>query len=122
MKPGETESTNHPWSAVDAARGLLITLIGGFIGYFAIVPAPAGDSSRFWISHNRLLQLSIGVLLQLAVLVGRPLIARYERANGVEGQLSPMLIHVMQLVADGFSVLLFALAVFGGISNVESDI
>jgi len=117
---GEMQPESNPWRALDAARGLLITLIGGVIGYFAIVPAPA--SSRFWISHNGLLQLSIGVALQLAIVVGRPLLTRYERAHGLEGQLSPMLIHVLQLVADGASVLLFALAVFGGIASFENGI
>jgi hypothetical protein len=121
-------TTNEPPSAdasirgADAARGVLITAVVGFVGYFAVVPAPAPDKSRFWITHNGLAMLLVGVVLQLAIVFGRPLVARFERARGMEGQLSPMLVHVMQLLADGATVLLFALAVFGGITQVESDV
>lgn len=113
---------SNSFHASDAARGVLITGIIAIIGYFAMVPAPAPEQGGFWITHTGLSMLLVGIVLQLTIVFGRPQLARYERANGLEGQLSPMAIHVLQLLADGVTVLLFALAVFGGISSFESGI
>jgi hypothetical protein len=120
-------SDNQPSAAnsfrtVDAARGMLITAVVGFVGYFAVIPAPASGQRGFSPTHNGLLMLLVGVALQLAIIFGRPLIARFERARGMEGQISPMVIHFLQLLADGVTILLFALAVFGGITQAESSI
>jgi hypothetical protein len=56
------------------------------------------------------------------MLLGNWLVGRYERAHGLEGQLAPTARHILGLVADGVSVLLFALAVFGGIAGAALSI
>ena len=100
----------------DAARGIVITVIAAVIGYFVL--APSGRAvSRFTMS-----MLVVGGCLQAAIVFARPLLARFERAHGLEGQVSPMAIHVSTLLADGLTVLLFALAVFGGIARSESGL
>ena len=115
-------SATSSFRTVDTARGMLITVVVTMIGYFAVIPAPAPGQGGFFITHNGLAMLLIGAVLQLVIIFGRPLIARFERAQGMEGQISPMVIHVLQLLADGLTILLFAVAVFGGISQVESGI
>jgi len=122
MTSDNPPSTVNSLRAADAVRGLLITVIIGIVGYFAIIPPPASGKSTFSITHNGLSMLLIGAVLQLAIIFSRSLIARFERAQGMEGQLSPMVIHILQLLADGVTVLLFALAVFGGITQAESSI
>jgi hypothetical protein len=122
----ETNENRPPalasFRTVDAIRGMLITVIIGIVGYFVIVPAPDPAPGGFSMTHTGLSMLLIGAVLQLAIIFGRPLIARFERAQGLPGQVSLMAIHVMQLLADGLTVLLFALAVFGGISRFENGI
>ena len=115
-------SASDTFRASDVMRGMLITAIVALVGYFAVLPAPAPGHGGFVMTHTGSLMLLVGVAMQLTILVGRPLLARYERARGIEGRLSPVAIHFLQLIADGLTVLLFALAVFGGISRAESGI
>jgi hypothetical protein len=115
-----SNSPHQALRAADAARGILITVVIGVIGYFGLFPTPGPEQGRPFLSRTGLVMLLIGVGLQLAVLVGRRLIGKLEMAWGVDGQLSPMAVHILQLVADGLTVLVFALAVFGGISQAES--
>jgi hypothetical protein len=105
----------------DIVRGVLIAIITTVAGYWILVPAPP-DSAQARISPRGLAMIGIGVGLQLAVFVGNLLVARYERANGLQGQLAPTARHVLQLLADGVSVLLFALAVFGGVIGAAGSI
>jgi hypothetical protein len=116
------DATANSLRATDAARGVLITVIIGVVGYFAVMPSPQPAQGGFWITHNGLTMLLIAIALQLAIIFGRPLLARIERAQGMDGQISPMVIHVLQLLADGATVLLFALAVFGGLSAFNDSI
>jgi len=108
--------------ATDAIRGVLITAIVGVVGYFAVRPAPESGQGGFALTRYGWLMLLIGVALQLVIIFGRPLMVRFERARDMEGQISPIVIYVLQLLADGVTVLLFALAVFGGLSRVESSL
>ena len=122
MATSDNRSAANSFRTIDAARGLLITVTIGIVGYFAVIPPPASGQSAFSITHSGLSMLLVGVVLQLAIIFSRPLVARFERARGMEGQISPMVIHVLQLLADGLTVLLFALAVFGGITQAASSI
>lgn len=115
-------TTINSLRAVDAARGAIITVIAGVVGYFALAPAPKPGQGELSISPTGLSMLLIGITLQLAILFGRPLIARFERARGLEGQVSPIAFHVFQLLADGLTVLLLALAVFGGIARFVDSV
>jgi len=104
----------------DVVRGVLIAVISLVAGYWILVPAEDAALGRF--EGKRLAYIGIAVALQLAVLGGNWLVRRYERAHGMEGQLAPQARHVLQLLADGVSVLLFALAVFGGVVGAANTI
>jgi hypothetical protein len=109
-------------SAVDAARGVIITVVVTLVGYISLAPADEPNRTGLSISNTGLGMLLVGVGLQLAILFSRPLINRFERASGLEGQLSPVVVHILKLIADGLTVLLFALAVFGGIARFEDNL
>jgi hypothetical protein len=104
----------------DFARGVIIALVSVLAGYWIL--APKQDAALGPLAGKRLTYIGIAVGLQLFVLGGNWLVRRYERAHGMEGQIAPDARHVLQLLADGVSVLLFALAVFGGIVGAASDI
>jgi hypothetical protein len=104
----------------DLARGAVIALISLVAGYWIMVPKQ--DAVLGPLAGRRLWLLGIALALQLFVLGGNWLVRRYERANDMEGQLAPDARHILQLLADGVSVLLFALAVFGGIVGAASSI
>lgn len=104
----------------DLARGALIALISLVAGYWIIVPAEDAALGRF--EGKRLAWIVIAVAVQVVVLAGNWLVRRYERAHGMEGQIAPDARHVLQLLADGVTVLLFALAVFGGVIGAAGDI
>jgi len=104
----------------DFARGVLIAVISAMAGYWIL--APRDDSKLGPLQGHRLAYVGIAIGLQVFVLGGNWLVRRYERAHGMEGQIAPDARHILQLLADGVSVLLFALAVFGGIVGAASDI
>jgi len=105
----------------DAVRGVLIAVVSAVTGYVAIHP-PGENEAGFSLSPRSLAMIAIGIALQLGVIGGNWLARRYERAHGIEGQLAPMARYILQLLADGVSVLLVALAVFGGIFATASSI
>jgi hypothetical protein len=104
----------------DFARGVLIALISLLAGYWIL--APRDESKLGPFEGHRLAYVGIAIGLQVLVMGGNWLVRRYERATGMEGQIAPDARHVLQLLADGVSVLLFALAVFGGIVGAANDI
>jgi hypothetical protein len=99
----------------DAVRGVIIAIVSAVAGYWILVPATEAQARA--VSPRALALVAIGIALQLLVIGGNWLVRRYERAHGMEGQLAPQGRHVLQLLADGVSVLLFAMAVFGGIAG-----
>lgn len=107
--------------AQDLVRGVLIGLISLVAGYWIIVP-PQEGTAQARMSPGSIKLIVIGVALQVMVMTGDWLVRRYERANGLEGQVAPQARHILQLLADGVSVLLFAMAVFGGIVGAASSI
>jgi hypothetical protein len=104
----------------DIARGVVIAVISLLAGYWILVPS--GDAALGPFHARRIAFIAIAVALQVGVLAGNWAVRRYERAHGMDGLLAPDARHVLQLLADGVSVLLFALAVFGGIVGAASDI
>ena len=77
-------------------------IIGYGVGAYALfLPQP--------ITRQMLL---IGIGLQLLVLIARRIAAAYERKAGPAGALSPLALFVFELIVDGVTVLLYALATF----------
>lgn len=74
-------------------------------------------------SPKRLLYyLLTGLGLQALLFIVRRLTARYERAVGLEGQLSPFAVYLFELIVDAVTVFLFALATFRGFLQYSNAI
>ena len=116
-----TSSREASLRAQDVVRGLLIGIISLVAGYWIIVPAQEG-TAQARMSPGSLKLVFVGVLLQALVMTGDWLVRRYERANNLQGQLAPAARHILQLLADGVCVLLFAMAVFGGVVGAAANI
>jgi hypothetical protein len=63
-----------------------------------------------------------GLGLQALLLLVRAAVGRYERAQGLEGQLSPLAIFLFELFVDAATVFLFALATYQGILQYASGL
>jgi hypothetical protein len=100
---------------VDWVRGAIIGLISLVAGFWIL--RPAAESGRAPVSGGQVALIAIAIGLQVAVFAGTWLARRWENARGMPGAISPHALHVLQLLADGVTVLLFALAVFGGIAG-----
>lgn len=101
-------------------RGALIAVISVVAGFWIL--RPAEESGRGPVSGGQVAMIAIAIGLQVAVFAGNWAVRRWEAAHGMEGAISPHARHVLQLVADGVSVLLFAFAVFGGIAGAALSI
>jgi hypothetical protein len=81
----------------------------------SLILSGSGVADRAAYSSKRLLTyLLVGLGLQALLFVVRRLTARYERAAGFEGQLSPLAVYLFELIVDAVTVFLFALATFRG--------
>jgi hypothetical protein len=102
-----------------AIRSALIAYgLGAFV-YFLPQPRPTADGESSLVTATGALQmLLVGVGLQIITFAIRRIVTRYERKHGIEGFLSPLALFIFELVVDGVTVMLFALATFRGITSV----
>jgi hypothetical protein len=95
-------------------RTLLITYGVAFFSWWFSRTLPSDESSRDW-SPGSVYMIAVGLGLQLLMLTVKWIVTRYERDRGMEGMLSPSAVAVVQLLIDGVTVLLFAIATFRSI-------
>lgn len=100
----------------DAVRGAIITY--GIAAYTYFVPRLGADPAESGLVANIPRMLIGGIALQLCALAGRAIVARVDRGRAPDFQPSPALASTLTLVVDGVTVLLFALATYGGILRV----
>src|SRR5262245_9291125 len=81
---------------------------------------PAGAATP--MSRQVLYLLLSGLALQGLQLAIRTITARYERAAGLEGYLSPLVIYIFELVVDAVTVFLFAWATYRGLLAFATDL
>ena len=94
-------------------RGLLIGYgVAFFSWYFSrSLPTPAEGA---W-TRGSVTMIAIGLALQLFMLLVKWWVGRYERTYGMQGMLKPAAVELVQLLIDGVTVLLFAVATFRSI-------
>jgi hypothetical protein len=83
-------------------RGIIIAML--IAGYAWISRQPAASMTA---------SLLIGAGLQLAVILIRRFVAADQQ---------PMALYIFEMVADGATVFMFALGVFGGIANIAAAV
>jgi hypothetical protein len=100
-------------------RGAIIGY--GIAAYALLVPAsPVGALSPFPTFDGKAMLL-IGLVLQGMVLTGRALARRYEDAHLLQHEVTPLVVFVLELVADGVTVLLFALATYAPLVQFAAE-
>ena len=102
-------------------RGLIIAY---GIGAYVLISRNLGpgfqrDTASFGESPLSLILIGLGV--QAVRWVVMQAVARYEKTHDVEG-VSPTVMYGVDLVIDGVTVLLFAVATLRGISGVAASI
>ena len=98
-------------------RSAIIAYGIGAVTYFFPQPMTLAESTTPAPAALALKMLLVGIGLQLLVLVVRWLVAGRNRAAGSEGSIAPVAVYVLELLVDGVTVLLFALATFRGIAQ-----
>ena len=109
-------------SVAGTVRGLIIAY---GIGAYALIsrnfdPSSQRDTVSFGESSLNL--ILIGLSVQAVRWVVMQAVARYEKTHDVEGVFSPTVMYGVDLVIDGVTVLLFAVATLRGISGVAASI
>ena len=103
-------------------RGLIIVY---GIGAYALISQNLGTAFRretVSFSESPLNLILIGLGIQAVRWAVMRAVARYEKAHDAEGALSPTVMYGVDLVIDGVTVLLFAVATFRGISGVAASV
>lgn len=115
--------THSPYEKLRVSGTIRSAIIAYGIGAMTLLLARSGGSDSVATAPRQLLYMVLGGLgLQVLLLLLRKLTARYKRAAGLEGQLSPLAVFLFELIADGVTVFLFALATYRGISQYAADI
>lgn len=98
-------------------RGILIAYgVAAFCWFFSrALPSgsPEDDSSGGAL-------FAVGLALQVALVIARVLVKRYEREHALEGEIYPQAMYVFELFADAVTVLLFAVGTFRAIFSAIS--
>ncbi len=113
-RPVSPVQTFDPASVV---RGVIIAY---GIGAYALISHKLGttagsDAGSF--GESALYLIVIGLGLQVIRWLVMRAVGRYEKSRGLEGALSPTAAQAIDLLIDGVTVLLFAVATFRGIGG-----
>ena len=106
-----------------AAGALRSFIIASGIGAYTLILHFFADTSQrepASFAENPPNLLFIALSLQAVRWAAHRLVARYAERHGLAEALSPRAIYVIDLVIDGATVLLFALAIFRGIFGVPA--
>jgi hypothetical protein len=109
-------------SVAGTVRGLIIAY---GIGAYALISRNLGPGSQrdtVSFGESPLNLILIGLCVQAVRWVVMHAVARYEKTHDVEGAFSPTVMYGVDLVIDGVTVLLFAVATLRGISGVAASI
>lgn len=101
-------------------RGAVITY--GILATTLILTRSGLGNPEEYSAKQVLFYLLTGLALQALLFIVRTLTARYERAAGLEGRLSPFVVYLFELIVDAVTVLLFALATFRGFLQYSNAI
>lgn len=115
MSPGRDAQADSPYEKLRVGGTIRSAIIAYGIAAFTLLLARGGDGPTASAPRQVLYMVLTGLGLQALLLAVRTLTARYERTAGLEGQLSPLAVYLFELIADGVTVFLFALATYRGI-------
>jgi len=111
-----------PYENLRVSGTIRSAIIAYGVGVMTVLLARGGGDSSAIPPRQVLYMVLTGLGLQALLLVVRALVARYERAAGMEGHLAPLAVFLFELIADSVTVFLFALATYRGILQYASGI
>ena len=112
-----------PYEKLRVSGTIRSAIIAYGIGAMTLLLVRSGGGDSVAIAPRQVLHMVLTSLgLQALLLLIRTLTARYERAAGLEGYVSPLAAFLFELIADAVTVFLFALATYRGISQYAGDI
>lgn len=111
-------SPPDPARRYGAARTALITYGIAAYTYLLARPGPTGAAKAFGVGASASTFVLSGIALQILVIVARLLIKRVTRDQEITAQA----LGILELIADGVTVLLFAMATFGAIARAPDDL
>jgi hypothetical protein len=115
--------SRSPYESLRLQGSIRVMIIGyGVAGLSLLLArhAPAEAATPF--SRQVLYMLLTGLGLQAILFFLRIFTSRYERAVGLEGSLTPLVLYVFELVVDAVTVFLFAWATYRGLLAFASDL
>lgn len=101
-----------------AARTALITYGIAAYTYLLARPGPDGGARAFGVGASASSFVLSGIALQVLLIVARLVIKRVTSDQEVAAQA----LGIFELVADGVTVLLFAMATFGAIAHAPEEL
>jgi hypothetical protein len=112
-------SEDRSLTMLGRVRGILIAYgVAAFTWFFSQrIPQPTPDASPGALSP-----IAIGLLVQILLFVARIAVKRYERENAMDGELYPRAMYIIELLADGVTVLLFAVGTFRAILGAVPEL
>jgi len=122
MSPPDVETDQRRTLEKDRVHGAVRTALIGYgvaaFAYFQFGSSPgiASQAVGYWGSARGFVLLGIG--LQLILLVARALIKRYVP----DGASATQIMSVCEIIADGATVLLFAMATLGSMTRVADGL
>lgn len=111
-------STQGPGSRYGAARTALITYGIAAYTYLLARPGPADATKAFGLGASAASFVLSGLALQVLMIAARLMIKRVI----TDQQMAAQALDIIELVADGITVLLFAMATLGAIAHAPAEI
>lgn len=101
-----------------AARTVLITYGIAAYSYLFAQPGPTGAAKAFGVGASASSFVVSGVVLQVVLIAARLLIKRVTNDQETTAQA----LGILELIADGVTVLLFAMATLGAIAHAPEEL
>jgi len=116
-EPDARASRANALTTAATLRGLLVAYGIGAYSLMRLHLSPVAPVELVLFFHDLQTLILVGLGIQAIRWVALRTVAAYEKEHGLEGVLSPNVMSIVDLVIDGVTVLLFALATFRSIMN-----
>jgi hypothetical protein len=122
-QPAKEGRARSPYESLRLQGSIRVMIIGyGVAGLSLLLFRQGPVTADGSLSRSVLYSLLTGLALQALLFIVRAATARYERAIGLEGHLSPLAIYVFELIVDAVTVFFFAWATYRGLLAFAHDL
>jgi hypothetical protein len=122
-QPAKDARSGSPYESLRLQGSIRALIIGyGVAGLGLLLFRHGPVAAATPMPRQVLYILFTGLALQALLFIVRTVTVRYERAAGLEGYLSPLVVYIFELVVDAVTVFLFAWATYRGLLTFASDL